>query len=121
MTYAARPAACASCVNKPLTAKRRYRVVENDEYAAFLRSVINAYSRRVASGDVEAITDMAALADHLEDATRQAITGLRAFGYSWADIAARLGITRQGAQQRWGDTPAIVTTPDGARTNGSCP
>ena len=48
---------------------------------------------------------MAALADHLEDATRQAITGLRGFGYSWADIAMRLGITRQGAQQRWGDTP----------------
>jgi hypothetical protein len=46
---------------------------------------------------------MAALADHLEDATRQAITGLRQSGYSWADIATRLGITRQGAQQRWAD------------------
>ena len=52
---------------------------------------------------------MAALADHLEDATRQAITGLRESGYSWADIAMRLGITRQGAQQRWGDTPEPVT------------
>jgi hypothetical protein len=93
-------------VNKPLTLKRPSRVVENDEYAAFLRRVIRAYSRRVAAGDIEAITDMAALADDLEHATRQAITGLRAYGYSWADIAARLGITRQGAQQRWGgDTP----------------
>jgi hypothetical protein len=111
-----------SDVNRPLTPKRRRRVVENDEYAAFLRRVINAYSRRVASGDIEAITGMAALAGHLEDATRHAITGLRQFGYSWADIAARLGITRQGAQQRWAeDTPAIVTTPDGARTNGSRP
>jgi DNA-directed RNA polymerase specialized sigma24 family protein len=93
-------------VNTSLTSKRRSRVVENDEYAAFLRRVIAAYSRRVAAGDIEAITAMAALADDLEDATRQAITGLRAYGYSWADIAARLGITRQGAQQRWGgDTP----------------
>jgi hypothetical protein len=93
-------------VNKPLTPKRRSRVVENDEYAAFLRRVIRAYSRRVAAGDIEAITGMAALADTLDDAIRQAITGLRGFGYSWADIAARLGITRQGAQQRWGgDTP----------------
>jgi hypothetical protein len=83
--------------------------VENDEYAAFLRRVIRAYSRRVASGDIEAIGVMANLADHLEDATRQAITGLRGTGYSWADIALRLGITRQGAQQRWGDTPAFVT------------
>ena len=115
MTYATRPAACASGVNKPLTPKRRYRVVENDEYAAFLRRVIRAYSRRVAAGDIEAITTMAALADHLEDATRQAITGLRGFGYSWADIAMRLGITRQGAQQRWGDTPEPVTDPSSTR------
>ena len=92
--------------NTPLTAKRRTRVVENDEYAAFLRRVIAAYSRRVAAGDIEAITTMAALADHLDTAIRQAITGLRNYGYSWAEIAARLGITRQGAQQRWGgDTP----------------
>jgi hypothetical protein len=49
---------------------------------------------------------MAALADDLDHAIRQAISGLRGFGYSWAEIAARLGITRQGAQQRWGgDTP----------------
>ena len=121
MTYATRPAACASCVNKPLTPKRPYRVVENDEYAAFLRRVIAAYSRRVASGDIEAISTMARLAGYLEDATRQAITGLRESGYSWADIALRLGITRQGAQQRWGDTLTTVTTPDGTRDPGSRP
>jgi hypothetical protein len=121
MTYTVRPAACGSCVNKPLTPKRRYRVVENDEYAAFLRRVIRAYSRRVAAGDIEAITTMAALADHLEDATRQAINGLRGFGYSWADIAMRLGITRQGAQQRWGETPEPATDPSSTRDGGGCP
>src|SRR5690349_15246831 len=104
MTYATRPDQHPPPVKKPLTPKRRYRVVENDEYAAFLRRVIAAYSRRVAAGDIEAITAMARLADDLEDATRQAITGLRSSGYSWADIALRLGITRQGAQQRWADT-----------------
>jgi hypothetical protein len=104
-----------------LTPKRRYRVVENDEYVAFLRRVIRAYSRRVAAGDIEAITTMANLTNHLEDATRQAITGLRAFGYSWADIALRLGITRQGAQQRWGDTPAAVTDTSSTHANGGCP
>ena len=121
MTYATRPVACASCVKKPLTPKRRYRVVENDEYAAFLRRVIRAYSRRVAAGDIEAIATMANLADHLEDATRQAITGLRQSGYSWADIAMRLGITRQGAQQRWGETPEPVTDPSSTRADGGCP
>jgi hypothetical protein len=102
------PAAPAShfTVNKPLTPKRPRRVVENPEYFAFLRRVIAAYSRRVAAGDIEAIPTMVLLADYAEDATREAITGLRARGYSWADVAMRLGITRQGAQQRWGgDTP----------------
>jgi hypothetical protein len=95
--------------------------VENDEYAAFLRRVIRAYSRRVAAGDIEAIAAMNRLATDLEDATRQAITGLRGYGYSWADIAMRLGITRQGAQQRWGDTPAPVTDDSSTATGRSCP
>jgi hypothetical protein len=121
MTYPARLADRASGVNKPLTPKRPYRVVENDEYAAFLRRVIAAYSRRVAAGDIEAITTMANLADDLEDAIRQAITGLRETGYSWADIAMRLGITRQGAQQRWAVTAPAVTDPASTRANGSRP
>jgi len=119
MTPPACPGRCP--VKKPLTPKRPYRVVENPEYAAFLRRVIRAYSRRVAAGDIEAITTMAALAGQLEDATRQAVTGLRQLGYSWADIALRLGITRQGAQQRWGDTPAPVTDITSTPANGSCP
>ena len=114
MTYATRPAERPPGVNKPLTPKRRYRVVENDEYAAFLGRVIRAYSRRVASGDIEAIPTMVAIAGDLDEAIRQAICGLREFGYSWADIAMRLGITRQGAQQRWGTT-ADGIPPDGNR------
>jgi hypothetical protein len=121
MTYATRSAEHPPPVKKPLTPKRPYRVVENDEYAAFLRRVIRAYSRRVASGDIEAITTMVHLADHLEDATRQAINELNAFGYSWADIAMRLGITRQGAQQRWGDTPSSVTDTSSTAADRSCP
>jgi hypothetical protein len=89
-------------VNKSLTLHRRRRVVENDEYAAFLRRVIRAYSRRVAAGDIEAIADMIAIGNEIAAAIQDAITNLRGHGYSWADIAQRLGITRQAAQQRWG-------------------
>jgi hypothetical protein len=32
----------------------------------------------------------------------EAVSGLRAHGYSWAEIGLRLGISRQAAQQRWG-------------------
>jgi hypothetical protein len=91
-----------SDVKASLTPKHRGRVVENDQYAAFVRRVIAAYSRRVAAGDVDAISDMTRLAAELDDAISQAVTGLRAAGYTWAGIAARLGVTRQAAQQRWG-------------------
>ena len=89
-------------VNGSLTPKRRRRITENDEYAAFLRRVIRAYSRRVAIGDIDALTGMTALSADLDQAISEAVTGLRDAGYSWADIGARLGITRQAAQQRWG-------------------
>lgn len=91
-----------SDVKASLTPIRRGRVVENDQYAAFIRRVIAAYSRRVAAGDIDAIIDMTSIAAELDDAITEAVTGLRAAGYSWADIAARLGVTRQAAQQRWG-------------------
>jgi hypothetical protein len=87
-----------------LTPGRTGRVVENDEYAAFARRVLRAYARRVASGDVEALILMTDLADEIDTAIAQAVTGLRGFGYSWAEIGSRLGVTRQAAQQRWGRT-----------------
>jgi hypothetical protein len=89
-------------VKNPLTSNRVGRVVENDEYAAFARRVLRAYARRVADGDVEALIPMFGLAAEIDDAISQAVKGLRESGYSWAEIGARLGITRQAAQQRWG-------------------
>ncbi len=89
-------------VKATLTPDRAARVVENDEYAAFARRVLRAYARRVATGDVEALTQMTDLADEIDTAIGHAVQGLRGFGYSWAEIGTRLGITRQAAQQRWG-------------------
>jgi hypothetical protein len=89
-------------VNTSLTPKRARRLVENDDYAAFARRILRAYARRVADGDVEALIAMTSLAQEIDAAIGQAVTGLRAFGYSWAQIGVRLGITRQAAQQRWG-------------------
>lgn len=91
-----------SGVKKRLTPKRRRPAVENHDYGIFARRVLRGYSRRVASGDIEAIADLTALSGYLDTAIQEAITGLRGIGYSWADIALRLGITRQAAQQRWG-------------------
>ena len=96
------PHSIKNTVNDGLTPKRRKPITENSEYAAFARRILSAYSRRIATGDIESLTHLITLADDINDATQQAINGLRAAGYSWADIGARLGITRQAAQQRWG-------------------
>ena len=90
--------------NRRLSANRRRDVAENDEYAAFTRRIVRAYSRRVAAGDIEALASMVTLAHDVETAIQDAVIGLRAFGYSWTDIATRLGISRQAARQRWNIT-----------------
>ena len=40
---------------------------------------------------------MPGLADEIDAAIAEAVKGLRARGYSWAEIGSRLGITRQAA------------------------
>ena len=90
-------------VNAALTVRRGSRpVVENDDYAAFARRVIRAHGRRVAAGDPDALVALLALGREVNDATGQAVKGLRNAGYSWEDIADRLGVSRQAVQQRWG-------------------
>jgi hypothetical protein len=89
-----------------LSAKPRRRFVETDDYAAFIRRAIRAHGRRVADGDVEALPGLIALSTELEQAITNAVTGLRHHDYSWTEIAARIGVTRQAARQRWaGDMP----------------
>jgi hypothetical protein len=94
-----------SDVKPGLTLSRPHRVVENDEYAAFLRRVIRAFGRRIAAGDIDALADAAVLSRQLDITIKNAVTGLRQRGYSWADIGLQLGVTRQAAQQRWGGDP----------------
>jgi hypothetical protein len=91
-----------SDVKPGLTPKRRPRVTENDDYAAFLRRAIRAFGRRIAAGDIDALADASFLSAQLDTAIKNAVIGLRQRGYSWADIGRQLGVTRQAAQQRWG-------------------
>ena len=111
-------------VKARLTPKRARRLTENDDYAAFTRRILRAYARRVADGDIEALTLMLGLSAEIDTAIGQAVTGLRAYGYSWADIGSRLGITRQAAQQRWGQhrmTAATAAPDPGPFTTGPGP
>src|ERR1700683_3293988 len=75
-----------------LSPKRRRRTVENDEYGEFIRRILRAYSRRVADGDIEALSLMTRLADELDDAIAQAVKGLRSPGASWDEIGDPLRV-----------------------------
>jgi hypothetical protein len=77
-------------------------VVENPSYAAFLRRAIRAAGQRVAGGDVDGLADLLDQAGELDRAIDTAVVGLRVAGYSWGEIASRVGVTRQAAKQRWG-------------------
>jgi DNA-directed RNA polymerase specialized sigma24 family protein len=86
----------------PKRARRPKRVVETAEYAGMCRRAVQALGRRVAAGDVEAIVELVRLSETLDQAMTDAVLGLRAEGYSWGEIAARLNVTRQAVYQRFG-------------------
>lgn len=84
-------------------AKRSKRVVENGEFAGFTRRILAAYARRIATGDVEGLAALVDFHTEVDNLTRTTVQALRDFGYSWAEISARLGVTKQAAQQRFGN------------------
>lgn len=92
----------AFAVNRGLTPDRPRRRVENDDYALFVRRIVAAHGRRIGAGDIEGLAALADLADDIDAAMHVAIAGLRAAGWSWADIGSRLGMTRQAGHQRFG-------------------
>jgi hypothetical protein len=81
--------------------KRPRATVENKAFDAFARRIIRAYAKRVASGDIEALAQLVELQEGVVSAIADAIVGLRDFGYSWTDVAARLGVARPPAFERW--------------------
>lgn len=82
-----------------ITARRH----ETTEYAAMLSRMVRSYGKRLAEGDP---TDLAAaldLARQLDAGIGAAVAAMRdAHGFSWAEVADALGVTRQAAQQRFG-------------------
>ena len=111
--------ASRSTVKNGLTPYRQKRVVENAEFTAFGSRILRATGRRVAAGDVDALPALAALSAELDAAISDAVTGLRGAGYSWREIAVRLGITRQAAHQRWAGSTDGARPADGDRPAAS--
>ncbi|MBF6483833.1 hypothetical protein IU431_06635 [Nocardia otitidiscaviarum] len=73
------------------------------EFAPFIRRVLVEWAREVALSDPDAFAEMVDIAAEFTDALAPTARALRkAGGFSWAEIAEPLGISRQAAQQRWG-------------------
>lgn len=90
------------------------RVIEPAAYGGFARRIIRAMGRRCAESDPYQLGHLLALRSDVDSAIAVAVAGLRAEGYSWADIARPLGITRQGARQVYGAIPS--PTPKGQQS-----
>jgi len=81
-------------------ARRREREVT--DYAAFVRRAIQAHGRRCANADPEDLAELIEMSKVLDAAITGAVKGLRDNRFSWSEIAAPLGISRQAAQMRFG-------------------
>ena len=73
-----------------------------DSYAAFMARAVRAYVRRAEAGDDDALLALVQLRAQVDDAIHQAGRAMHANGFSWAEIAAPLGVTRQAAAMRFG-------------------
>lgn len=79
-------------------------------------------ARRRRTDALDALSDIGQLRRLLDRAELDAVRDARADGRSWAEIATRLGVTRQSAWERWRDldaeppaaerTERTVTVPD---------
>lgn len=73
--------------------------VENESYAAFCMRVAKSLGDRVGDGDVHQLSYIRVLRDTVEEAEGRAVLGLLAQGYSYAEIGAGLGISRQAVHK----------------------
>ncbi len=117
----AEPKRCARC-NRPLPAykqrfcselcfvrqRKKERRVENPDYAAHLRNMISRMGVR-AIGDLDAVSQLDAMAKVVGQALAVAVEGCRAQGRSDAEIGQALGITRQAVWKRFPRQPEVDT------------
>lgn len=69
---------------------------------------LTAMCRTVGENDPEAFAELVRLAEWLNrEGLQIAVDGLRAEGYSWAEIARPLRVTRSAVAQRYGHPAAV--------------
>jgi hypothetical protein len=116
-------AACAWCHGELPPRRRRFctddhrrrgqkaeRKTDDADYADGVRRLVQAQGKR-AGADLPMFALFAGAVDFARARLQDAADQLIAQGYTYADIGRALGITRQGARQRFGRQQAVVGEP----------
>lgn len=82
---------------------------ESPDLGAAAARMIRALVDRAADGDTEALEQLAALEQLVPQATQLAGNLMNQYGYSHAELAAVLGISRQASVKRFGALPLDPT------------
>ncbi|MDR3631594.1 MAG: hypothetical protein P4L42_14840 [Desulfocapsaceae bacterium] len=77
---------------------------ETSEWLKMLSRMIRAAGQRVADADEPELAQLVALRDQFDQAMKIAIQGQNKQGRSWSHIGEVLGVSRQGAYQRYGES-----------------
>lgn len=79
------------------------------DFLGMVKRLIHRAGKRVADEDEFELAELVELRSELEAAIRVAVAGQRSYGRSWAHIGMALGITRQSAQERYGERVPVHT------------
>ena len=77
---------------------------ETSEWLKMLSRMIRAAGQRVADADEPELAQLVTLRDQFDQAMKIAIQGQNSQGRSWSHIGEVLGVSRQGAYQRYGES-----------------
>lgn len=79
--------------------QRAERVTETGEFGRAAIRMIRTMARRVGASDLAEFGAMWEVRAEAERAAADAIDGLRASGFSWGEIAAEVGVSKQAVHQ----------------------
>ncbi len=81
---------------------RRYRAertIETAEFGRFAIYMIRSLARRIGGSDIAQFGALWDVMSEAERAVTDAITGLRSAGFTWEELGAEIGVSRQAVQQ----------------------
>jgi hypothetical protein len=82
-------------------------MLEPEDVKRFARNLEAMFAKAGIDGDPEAFAQVLELIDYARtELAPRAAAELRAQGYSWANLGAAMGVTKQTVQERFGRIPA---------------